>query len=399
MASKTNKGRWARQLLDTLTIPLAVGEVALSSLIPHCEVYTGSKLRHFAALHKSTGVAYEDMLFFDDARGGKYGNCVPVSELGVVCVHTPDGLTRERWCAGVSAFAAARGADDTGGKIVEAGGGVTDAGGGLPSAGRAAGEVQQATVVRWFGDKGFGFVRLTDRSGRQSGRDVFFHQRALRKGGWGGEWPATGQSARVVLGTDARGRAECSEVSLAAAAKASPDGAEGSEGDGEGEAASGDGVQRELPIFSMNLPFAALLARGVKTLETRNHTMFEGTQGQRVLLHVGRRTYPDGGKHRAILRRSGLTDADIDDAVALPRGFDRGAAVAVLELGATRLAADEAERCDVAIETAVCAYGGEMGRYLTEVVSAEWLREPVPMRGRPGMWRTKVPERVIPEGW
>jgi hypothetical protein len=54
----------------------------------------------------------------------------------------------------------------------------------------------------------------------------------------------------------------------------------------------------EMRVFSMNMPFAALLANGYKTLETRNGTMFvphpEGTQ---MLLHVGRRNYPDGNKH------------------------------------------------------------------------------------------------------
>jgi hypothetical protein len=74
-----------------------------------------------------------------------------------------------------------------------------------------------------------------------------------------------------------------------------------------------------LPTFSMNMPFAGLLARSIKTLETRNHTMFEGTEGRLALLHVGMRTYPDGGKHRDILRRgapgegkAGLNDAQID---------------------------------------------------------------------------------------
>ena len=90
-----------------------------------------------------------------------------------------------------------------------------------------------------------------------------------------------------------------------------------------------------LPTFSMNMPFAGLLARGIKTLETRNHTMFEGTEGRLALLHVGMRTYPDGGKHRDILRRgapgegkAGLDDAQIDRLTQLPEGFSRGQVMA-----------------------------------------------------------------------
>ena len=39
-----------------------------------------------------------------------------------------------------------------------------------------------------------------------------------------------------------------------------------------------------------------------------------------------------------------------------------------------------------------------MGRYLTDVVSTEWLRQPVPGRGKPGMFDVRVPEESLPEG-
>ena len=83
----------------------------------------------------------------------------------------------------------------------------------------------------------------------------------------------------------------------------------------------------------MNMPFAGLLAHGTKTIESRNHTMFAGTAGTYALLHVGQRTYPDGGKHRAILSRTGLSESEIDRLTQLPDGFGRGNVVAILELG------------------------------------------------------------------
>ena len=90
--------------------------------------------------------------------------------------------------------------------------------------------------------------------------------------------------------------------------------------------------------FSMNMPFAALVAHGYKTIEvrvrvrlglglglrvtltlaltlaltlpvtltrtkSRNGTMFTELAGETVLLHVGQRTYPDGGKHVEIMVR------------------------------------------------------------------------------------------------
>lgn len=39
----------------------------------------GSKLRHFKSIHKKTGIAYADMLFFDDESRNK-----EVEQLGYV---------------------------------------------------------------------------------------------------------------------------------------------------------------------------------------------------------------------------------------------------------------------------------------------------------------------------
>ena len=71
---------------------------------------------------------------------------------------------------------------------------------------------------------------------------------------------------------------------------------------------------------------------------------------------------------------------------------------AVLELGATRLEPLEA-RATPEVESGACAYGADMGRYLTEVRRASWLREPVGVRGQPGLWQAAVPEASLPEGW
>ena len=82
VASRTNKGNWARSLLQNFQITPEGG--TLIELIRFQEIYTGDKDRHFEALHEKSGVPFEDMLFFDDAAGGRFGNCELVaSKLGV----------------------------------------------------------------------------------------------------------------------------------------------------------------------------------------------------------------------------------------------------------------------------------------------------------------------------
>lgn len=151
-----------------------------------------------------------------------------------------------------------------------------------------------------------------------------------------------------------------------------------------------------LPVFSMNMPFAALVAHGYKTLETRNGTMFQGTVGTLAALHVGRRTYPDGGKHVEILKGNGASQEDIERLTSLPGGFSRGQVVAVLELGETELSTLK-ERQQPEVENAVCAYGGDAGRYLTTVKKAHWLKQPVDARGQPGLFEVTLPVSALPE--
>ena len=84
------------------------------------------------------------------------------------------------------------------------------------------------------------------------------------------------------------------------------------------------------------MPFAALLSNGYKTLETRNGTMFTPyPEGTKMLLHVGQRTYPDGMRHVDVMKSGGLDDDEIQALKSLPRGFTKGMAVAIVELGKT----------------------------------------------------------------
>lgn len=92
----------------------------------------------------------------------------------------------------------------------------------------------------------------------------------------------------------------------------------------------------EMRVFSMNLPFAALLSNGYKTLETRNGTMFVPYEaGTKMLLHVGQRIYPDGDRHIDVMKSGDLADDEIAALKSLPKSFGKGMAVAIVELGKT----------------------------------------------------------------
>ena len=352
-ASRTNKGPWARQLLRDFT----VAGRSLDDLLEYKEIFTGDKIAHFNNLQQKSEVAFDEMLFFDDARDGKYGNCAKVASMGVCSAHCPDGITTEVWTHALAEFSRLKEAGEGMGTVVDAPGRVPEA---LP-------EGLVAASIKMFRDeKNFGFVRVDGVKG-----DVFFHGSSVASN----VALAPGMRVRVRVGVDNRGRRQCDAVEAV----------EGSD--------TVDEVER--PVFSMNMPFAGLVAHGVKTLETRNHTMFVPYEGQEVLLHVGRRTYPDGGIHREILARDGRDESEIDRVTSLPPGFSRGQAVAVVRVGKTELIADERDRCALEVEAGACATGQAMGRYVTTITDARWLGRGVPMRGQPGVFAARVPRSVL----
>jgi magnesium-dependent phosphatase 1 len=64
---------------------------------------------HFPILRANTGVAYEEMLFFDDCNWTDH--CTAVERaLGVVAQRTPHGMQVEEWEAGLQKWRSARGA-------------------------------------------------------------------------------------------------------------------------------------------------------------------------------------------------------------------------------------------------------------------------------------------------
>jgi magnesium-dependent phosphatase 1 len=67
IASRTSAPDLGRELLKLLHVPDSDGKK--KKAIEYCdflEIYPGNKITHFTKLEKSTGLKYEDMLFFDD---------------------------------------------------------------------------------------------------------------------------------------------------------------------------------------------------------------------------------------------------------------------------------------------------------------------------------------------
>ena len=376
VASRTNKGQWAQSLLKEFTVPNSC--VPLAEFFEYQEIYTGEKTKHFASIHKQSGIPYEDMLFFDDAKDGKFGNCAPVAALGAMAAHCPFGMSRAVWNNAIFEFTKAKMSGNVIGKVLNAPKSAT-----ANNVAKKYGGARPGTITSWKEEKSFGFVRLD--SGAEEGKQIFFHKSSVK-----GDWHVT-QGAKVIVevGPGRNNQPACSIVEPALNYSSS--------------STASDQPHLSfhtisLPCFSMNQPFASLVAHGFKTLETRNSTVFGELAGKYVALHVGKRTYPDGGVHRAIMRRNvptaqhnTLSEDEIDLLTSLPLGFHRGHIVAILEIGETFLLEEELRRAPD-VELRAVATAEAMGRYLTKVKSATWLRAPgIPIRGQPGVFNVEIP--------
>ncbi|KAJ6577624.1 magnesium-dependent phosphatase-1 [Mycena capillaripes] len=99
--SRTHAPDLALQALKLLRVvgDDAEPEQTAIELFDDLQIYPGSKLTHFRALHAKTGIPYNQMLFFDDERRNR-----EVESLGVVFHLTPTGVDNTTFEAGVRAW-------------------------------------------------------------------------------------------------------------------------------------------------------------------------------------------------------------------------------------------------------------------------------------------------------
>jgi len=368
IASRTKSVEWAHDLLD---------QFGIKEIFDFIEIYPGDKKRHFASLKKDSGIEYEDMLFFDDNRDGKYGNCLPVASLGVLSVHCPNGIYEESiWSTALEKYRdwASTEQGKPANTIVEWDGSVTT----VTKRKIDPNQRFRGTVKFVNQQKRFGFIRYGDRNTK----DMFFHFSALPHVDSVVE--EGDELAFSVVSDPLKGKDAASKIEIfSSSANGSDD--------------SGDTVT--MRVFSMNLPFAALLSNGYKTLETRNGTMFVPyEEGTKMLLHVGQRIYPDGNRHLEVMKSGGLDDQQIHDLKSLPSGFGKGMAVAIVELGKTFETTLE-ERCDPDFQRSVGAFGADSGMRATEIKRVEYLKRGVKVSGKGGVFKAKIDRDAIPDGW
>mmetsp|Transcript_30422 Transcript_30422/g.78894 ORF Transcript_30422/g.78894 Transcript_30422/m.78894 type:complete len:162 (+) Transcript_30422:2977-3462(+) len=97
VASCTDKPEWAQECLRKFDIG---GDLCMKDTMHIEEIHKGNKQGHLQNIAAQTGIALEEMLFFDNERG----NCVDVAQLGVTVAWVPEGVTAGAWASSLERF-------------------------------------------------------------------------------------------------------------------------------------------------------------------------------------------------------------------------------------------------------------------------------------------------------
>jgi len=103
IASSTDEPTWADECMEKIILDtdgerkLKMADVIWKDAVA---IQKGNKSGHFQLIHRNTKIPYDDMIFFDNEPR----NIRAVQPLGVQCVLTPDGMTKENWEAALADF-------------------------------------------------------------------------------------------------------------------------------------------------------------------------------------------------------------------------------------------------------------------------------------------------------
>ncbi|XP_068267934.1 protein EOLA1-like [Nyctibius grandis] len=151
-----------------------------------------------------------------------------------------------------------------------------------------------------------------------------------------------------------------------------------------------------LGCLSFRQPYAGLLLNQVKTVETRWRPLLAGYKNCTIAVHISVQDWQDETWRAILLDRFGMTPAQVQDLLAKGEKFGRGVIAGLIDIGETSLYPENLPPEKVLELENKAVLSNLEEKYLTVVSNARWLLEPIPARGRRGVWQVDIPEELIP---
>ena len=150
------------------------------------------------------------------------------------------------------------------------------------------------------------------------------------------------------------------------------------------------GIEEEIYVLSMHQPWASLLARGAKTIETRSWPPPDSLVGQRIAIHATKQVVQFSQEDVASAAERALIER-FNQRVAHHLGRDwhatvpTGSIIATATVRGRRMVRYEGDLPDNEDERLFGEYA--YGRWLWHMDQIEELEEPIPARGYPTLWK------------
>uniref|UniRef100_A0A8C5TX01 CX04A protein n=1 Tax=Malurus cyaneus samueli TaxID=2593467 RepID=A0A8C5TX01_9PASS len=133
--------------------------------------------------------------------------------------------------------------------------------------------------------------------------------------------------------------------------------------------------------LSFRQPYAGLLLNQVKTVETRWRPLLAGYKNCTIAIHIAIKDWEDETWREILLNRLGMTPKQLQG---------------LIDVGETSLYPENLPPEEILELENKAVLSNLEQKYLTVVSNPRWLLEPIPARGRTGVWQVDIPEELIP---
>ncbi|NWR68943.1 CX04A protein, partial [Centropus unirufus] len=148
--------------------------------------------------------------------------------------------------------------------------------------------------------------------------------------------------------------------------------------------------------LSFRQPYAGLVLNGVKTVETRWRPLLAGYESCTLAVHIAIADWQDGAWREILRDRLGLAEKQLQELLDDGEKFGRGVIAGLIDIGETSLYPENLPPEEILEMENKAVLSNLEQKYLTVVSNPRWLLEPIPARGRKGVWQVDIPEELIP---
>ncbi|KAF7244805.1 Protein CXorf40A [Varanus komodoensis] len=152
----------------------------------------------------------------------------------------------------------------------------------------------------------------------------------------------------------------------------------------------------KVACLSFRQPYAGFVLNKVKTIETRWQPLLAAYEACTLAVHIAFKDWDDEAWKAILTSRLGMIQSQIEALLDDGEKFGRGVIAGLVDIRETYQCPEHLHPEEALILENKAILSGLQQKYLTVISNPRWLLEPIPMKGRKGVWQVDIPEELIP---